>query len=75
MKDFDYGKKPLYLLCTVLVLVGIGFIWRWLRFERFRSPEEHEDLDGGSHYTGGWTTLAQGIAFMALGFVLLFMFG
>ncbi len=74
MKDFDYGKKPLYLLCTVLVLVGIGFIWRWLRVERFYPPEEHWDIDGPS-YSGGWTTLAQGIAFMALGFVLLFMFG
>ena len=74
--DFDYGKAPVYILCSVLVIVGIGFIWRWLSFERFRDPEKHEDLRfNGTHYSGGWITLAQGIVMVIIGFVILFMFG
>ena len=72
--NFDYGKAPVYILCSVLVLVGIGFIWRWLSVERFRTPEKHESFDG-AHYSGGWITLVQGIVMVVLGFVVLFMFG
>lgn len=74
MRDFDYGKKPVYLVSSILVLVGIGFIWRYVAKERFYPPEEHYGVDG-PYYTGGWTTLAKGIGLMVLGFVVLFAFG
>lgn len=70
----DLGKKALHLFCAVVILVGIGFIWHWIRKERFRSPEEHETVDG-AYFTGGWTTLAQGIVMLIGGFVILFAFG
>lgn len=72
--NFDYGKAPLYIAVTVTVLVGIGFIWRWLSFERFRSPERRETFRG-TRYSGGWITLVQGIVMVVIGFVFLFMFG
>ena len=72
--NVDNEKAPLYILVAVLVIVGIGFIWRWITFERFRSPEEH-GKHLGTYYSGGWITLVQGIVMAVIGFALLFMFG
>lgn len=70
----DYGKKPIHLLCAVIILVGIGLIFHWIRKERFYPPKEHHSIHG-TRYTGGWTTLAQGIVMFVGGFVLLFALG
>lgn len=74
MRDFDYGKKPVYLISSILVLVGIGFIWRYVAKERFYPPEEHWRF-GRRYFTGGWVMLVQGIVMMVFGFVVLFAFG
>lgn len=74
MRDFDYGKKPVYLISSVLVLVGIGFIWHYVAKDRFHTPEEHYGNDG-PYFTGGWVTLIWGIVFLVSGFVVLFAFG
>lgn len=74
MNDFDYGKKPIHLLGTVIILVGIGFIFHWIRKARFYPPEEHSSIYG-THYTGGWLTLVQGIVMFIGGFVILFTLG
>ena len=74
MNDFDYGKKPVHLFCWVIILVGIGFIFHWIRKARFYPPEEHRGIHG-TYYTGGWLTLVQGIVMFIGGFVMLFAFG
>lgn len=74
MNDFDYGKKPVHLVCTVIILVGIWLIFKWVRNDRFYPPEEHSGIRG-TYYTGGWTTLVKGIVLFICGFVMLFAFG
>ncbi|MGN0678681.1 MAG: hypothetical protein ACI4JS_03360 [Oscillospiraceae bacterium] len=74
MKDFDYGKKPIYLISSILILVGIGFIWRYVAKDRFYPPEEHYGFRG-TYYTGGWVTVVWGIVITVFGFVVLFAFG
>lgn len=74
MPDFNYGKKPIHFVSTIIILVGIGYIFHWARKARFYPPEKHYG-PRGVYWTGGWTTLAQGIALFIGGFVLLFAFG
>lgn len=74
MYDFDYGKKPIHLVSTVIILVGIGLIFHWIKKDRFYPPEEQHGIHG-TYYTGGRTTLVKGIAMFIGGFVMLFAFG
>lgn len=72
--DFDYGKKSVHPVCTVIILVGIGFIFHWAKKDRFYPPEKQYG-PRGTYWTGGWTTLVKGIALFIGGFVMLFAFG